>query len=103
MKRVDVVITIDSNSRDLEYFVMEGIDLETNRYFRLVNGEWIGKFPNFPIESDNDLDILMIVRGQPGTDSIMKVKIDNREPTTNRLFRPFNRNGYAQFNEQIPV
>jgi hypothetical protein len=101
MTNVNIEIRIDSNSLRLEYCILENRKLNPETHFKFINGEWVAKFKNFPIGNDNDLDILIIAVGNPNTNSKMKVLIDNVEKGDFELFKPFNRNGYAQFNQEI--
>jgi len=101
MTKVNIEIRIDSNSLRLEYCLLENRKLNPATHFTFKNGEWVGKFNNFPIDNDNDLDILIIAVGNPNTNSKMKVLINNVEKGNFELFKPFNRNGYGQFNQEI--
>jgi hypothetical protein len=102
MKR-DILLKIDSNSHRIEYCLIEGINLRPDVYFRFVDGSWLAKFKNFPIGVDNDLDILIIVAGNPGTDSVLSVEIGDAKAEEFSLYRPFNKNGYGQFDQHIEV
>jgi hypothetical protein len=103
MKTVDLTIKIDSNSRRIEFCALEDKDLNPKRHFAFRKGQWQGDFKNFKLNSDDDLDILIIVTGNPNSNSIMTVIIDGVESGQFDLFKPFNRNGYGQFNEEIRV
>lgn len=103
MKNVDITIRIDSNSRRIEFCTLEDKDLNPKRHFVFKKGQWQGDFKNFKLNSDNDLDILIIVSGNPKSNSRMTVIIDEEVKGEFDLYKPFNRNGYAQFNEEIKV
>tara|TARA_R110002020_G_scaffold61545_6_gene165526 strand:- start:4403 stop:4714 length:312 start_codon:yes stop_codon:yes gene_type:complete len=103
MTKVNVEIKIDSNSLRLEYCLLEGKNLNPKTHFTFKNGEWIGRFNNFPIENDNDLDLLIITVGNPNTNSKMTVTINGVLKGNFDLIKPFNKNGYGQFNRQIPL
>lgn len=101
MRTINIEIRIDSNSFRLEYLRLEGRVLNPRTHFRFRGGEWVGVFNNFPIDGDNDLDILIITVGNPGTNSKMTVGINGTERGSYDLYQPFNRNGYGQFNREI--
>jgi hypothetical protein len=103
MTTINIEIKIDSISRRLEFCSLEDKNLNPQTHFTFKNGEWIGKFNNFPINSDNDLDILIIAIGNPGTNSKMTVLVNEVEKGTYNLFKIFNRNGYGQFNQEIKL
>ena len=100
MKKVDLKITIDSNSRRIEYILIENRNYP-NSFFNRENGEWVGEIKDLQIGDDNDLDIIIIVAGNPGLQSEMEVIIDNDSKEKFKMYKPFNRNGYGQFNEEI--
>jgi hypothetical protein len=101
MRTVNIEIKIDSHSMRLDYCQLEGRSLNPGLHFRFKNGEWVGVFNNFPVGEDNDLDILIITVGNPGTDSKMTVSINGIDKGSYNLYKPFNRNGYGQFNQEI--
>lgn len=103
MATINIEIKIDSSSRRLEFCTIEEKNLNPKTQFTFKGGEWVGKFNNFPINSDNDLDILIITTGNPNENSKMTVLINGTEKGIYNLFKPFNRNGYGQFNEQISL
>ena len=103
MHRRHVRIQIDSNSRRIDYFNIEGFNLNPDQYFRFISGRWVADLPNFPIGPDNDLDILTVAVGNPFTNSTMAVEVDNQNKGSYQLFQPFNRNGYGHFNQHIPI
>lgn len=103
MKTINIEIKIDSISRRLEFCTLEEKNLNPKTHFTFKNGEWVAKFNNFPINSDNDLDILIVAVGNPGTSSKMTVTVNGVEKGIYDLFKPFNRNGYAQFNKEISL
>lgn len=100
MKKVDLKITIDSNSRRIEYILIENRNYPSS-FFNRENGEWVGEIKDLQIGDDNDLDIIIIVAGNPGLQSEMEVIIDNDPKGKFKMYKPFNRNGYGQFNEEI--
>lgn len=99
----DVQITINSNSHRIEACYLEDYRFNPHEHFNFVNGAWVGNFPNLPIGPDNDLDILIIVSGNPGQSSVMNVRIDGRSYGNHNTYRPFNSHGYAQFNKSLPL
>ncbi|HAN17922.1 MAG: hypothetical protein A2X13_10590 [Bacteroidetes bacterium GWC2_33_15] len=101
MANVDITIKIDSNSRRIEFCLLEDKNLKPQNHFSFKNGEWVGNFNNFPLGSDNDLDFLIVTIGNPNSNSKMKVIISGIEKGSFNLFKPFNRNGYGQFNQEI--
>jgi|GEM_PF-2753583 len=103
MPTVNITIIIDSNSRNIEYCLLEGTELEPRNHFRFLRGNWVGQFDDFPIQRDNDLDILILTSGNPGSDSTMNVIINRTDKGTFNLFKRFNWNGYGQFNEEIRI
>lgn len=103
MKKVNIEVKIDSNSLRLEFCLLESKNLNPKTHFTFKNGEWIGKFNNFPIDNDNDLDVLIIAVGNSNTNSKMTVTIDGDDKGSFNLFKPFNRNGYGQFNQEISL
>ncbi len=103
MTKVNIEIKIDSNSLRLEFCLLESKNINPKTHFTFKNGEWIGKFNNFPIDSDNDLDLLILAVGNPNTNSKMTVIVDGNLKGSFNLFKPFNRNGYGQFNQEITL
>lgn len=101
MTKVNIEIKIDSNSLRLEFCLLESKNLNPKTHFTFKNGEWVGKFNNFPIDNDNDLDLLILAVGNPNTNSKMTVLVDRKLKGSFNLFKPFNRNGYGQFNQEI--
>ncbi len=101
MPNVNIIITIDSHSRNLEYCLLEARKLDPKTHFRFVKGVWVGYFDDFPIQRDRDLDILIVVSGNPGSNSTMNVIVDKMDKGNYDLFKLFNWNGYGQFNEEI--
>ncbi|WP_410007064.1 hypothetical protein [Aequorivita nionensis] len=101
MKKIKLKITIDNQTRRIEYILIEGRKLNPNSFFDFENGEWVAEQDNFPLGSDGDLDILIIVAGNPNEKSKMEVFIEDTKKGEYDLFKPFNKNGYAQFNEEI--
>ena len=101
MRTVNMEIKIDSNSIRLDFCQIEGRTLNSASHFKFKNGGWVGVFNNFPVGDDNDLDILIIAVGNPGTDSKMTVSVDGIDKGSYNLYKPFNRNGYGQFNQEI--
>lgn len=99
----DIEISIDNKTMRIDYCRIEQRVLDPRLHFNFSKGQWETKLENFPIDGDHDLDILVIVIGNPRTKSNMKVKIDGIEKGTFKTYKAFNRNGYAQFNEEIPV
>jgi hypothetical protein len=102
MKKVNIRIIIDGNSRDIDFCRLEKTDIKPlGNFFSFQNDQWIGLFNDFQV--DTFLDILIIVRGNPQIQSRMMVFINDVSNGPYSLFEPFNRNGYGQFNEEVPV
>lgn len=104
MTLVNLLISIDSDARWVDYCNLEGRRLKPDDYFRLVQGKWEAKFNDFPIEADNDLDLLVVVVGNPRATCTMDVTIDGRKAGPFSLSGgTFNNNGYGAFVKEIRV
>lgn len=102
MKKINLKITIDTATRRFEYVLIEGIKFSQN-IFKYNNGNWLAELDNLSISADGDLDILIIGIGNPNAVSKMKIVIDNKTQGEYETYKPFNKNGYAQFNEEIKL
>lgn len=100
MKKVKLKITISNTTRRIEYIVVEGRKLNPNTFFDFENGEWVAEQDNFPIGNDNDIDVLIIVAGNHKSQSKMNLFVDGNLKGSYEMFKPFNKNGYGQFNEE---
>ncbi|MCX8530865.1 hypothetical protein [Chryseobacterium luquanense] len=103
MKKVTIEIKIESTAHRIDYLLLENKNLNPQTHFRFINGDWVAKLSDFPIDNDYDLDVLIIAIGNPMTTSVMSVTIDGISKGTFKLYKPFNKNGYGQFNQAIPV
>lgn len=103
MANIDLEIKIDSDSIRLEYCLIEGKKLNPENHFAFKNGNWVGRFNNFPIDTDNGLSIFILAAGNPNTNSKMTIAISGNDKGVFSLFKPFNRNGYGQFNQDISL
>ena len=101
MKNVNLKISIDSSTRRIDYVVVEGRQFNPDSFFSFKNGHWTAEQQNFPLQEDNDLDILIIAIGNKGEQSSMKVTVDDELKGTFKLYKPFNHNGYGQFNVEV--
>jgi hypothetical protein len=101
MRKIDLKLTIDSSTRRIEYVVLEDRKLNPSTFFDFRIGEWIAEQKDFPLDSDDKLNLLIIVAGNQGTQSKLKVFINNELKGEFKMFKPFNSNGYGQFNEEI--
>ncbi len=100
MKKIKLTITISNTTRRIEYIVIEGRKLPIS-FFYFKNGEWVAEQENFPVGNDNDIDILIIVAGNHKSQSKMKVYVDNNLKGNYEMYKPFNKNGYGLFNEEV--
>ena len=109
MNKVKLEIKIDSNTLRIDYFVLGGKSLNPNTHFTFKKGEWYGKFDDFPLSDENEIYFLIIVIGNPETTSKISILVDGLEVGCGfKLEKPFNKNGYGQFNktihiEQLPI
>ncbi|GAF05481.1 hypothetical protein [Saccharicrinis fermentans] len=101
MKKVNLKIEIDLNSRRIEYINIEGRVLSTNSFFDFINGSWVAEQKDFPLNNDEDLDILIITVGNPRENSKLKLTVNSEFKGEFSMYKPFNRNGYGQFNLEI--
>lgn len=102
MKKINLKVTIDTATRRFEYVMIEGIKFNQS-IFKYNDGNWVAELNNLSISQDNDLDILIIGIGNPNAVSKMKITIDNKPQGEYETYKPFNKNGYAQFNEEIKL
>jgi hypothetical protein len=106
MKSVNLIVELDNRVRDVEFYRLEDVEIEPSvdeESFHLDEGRWIAIHSDFKIEDDDDLDITIIVTGNPGTSCELTVKIDNEEPRKFQPFKPFSSNGRAIFSEEIAI
>jgi len=103
MKKATIEIKIESTSHRIDYLLLENKNLNPQTHFRFLNGDWVAKLSDFPIDNDGDLDILIIAIGNPASNSVMSITIDGVFKGTFNLYKPFNKNGYGQFNQAISI
>ena len=100
---VDIEIHVDNRAKKLEYFVLEDKDLNPKIHFKFVGGKWIGQFNRYTINSDNDIDIFLVLMGNPEDNCEMTVFVNKIQKDKFNLFKPFNKNGYAHFSKTTPL
>ena len=101
MARISIELSVSNSARRIDYLSLEDKTLRPADYFKFINGKWVATFDNFPIGADGDLDVIIIVVGNPGTQCSLDVKIDTKPTLTFALFKPFNASGYGQFTHEI--
>ena len=100
----NIVIELDNFVHDVDYCRLETYEFEPDRNsFQFRQGRWIAVHERFPIDADYDLDIIIIVSGNPGTTPNMRVTIDNKEPVELPANYAFRHNGRTIFDYQIPI
>lgn len=101
MTSVDLTLEIDSNARDIDFCQLEKIKFEPKQTsFQFKDGKWVATHKSFPI--DDALDLMIIISGNPGTTSVLKVIIDGKAQT----FKPqqdINEKGYTYFRQKIQL
>ncbi|WBA44282.1 hypothetical protein [Hymenobacter canadensis] len=102
MTKSEVIIEFSETVRRVDYCNLEGRDIDTND-FELENGRWKIQLDGFPIENDDDLDLVIVVVGNPGVKCNMTVSIDDVKYGPYDSYKPFNSSGYAQFDFEIPL
>lgn len=102
MVEVDIVILIDSRSMGIEYCRLEGMSLNPKTHFVFKEGYWRAVFQKFPLKG-GDLDLLIVTYGNPGEQSEVQVFFGKKLKGKYDMYKPFNKSGYGQFNESIPV
>lgn len=101
MKRIKLKISIDDITRRIEHVNIEGRKLNPDTNFDFDKGRWVLSKTDFPLEKDEDIDIIIIVAGNPKDQSKMKVYIDDKLKGEFKTYKPFNKNGYAIFDEEL--
>ncbi len=98
---IQLRIEIDSKTKWVDYVSLEGRKIKSHE-FDFKNGKWIYEAENFPLSADNDLDIIIVVVGYiKGTTSSMEVFFDKTSKGKFNTYKPFNKNGYALFDEEV--
>ncbi|MES2810305.1 MAG: hypothetical protein V4619_16850 [Bacteroidota bacterium] len=104
MAAFDLTLTLDSRVHVIEFCRLEAVKFEPQvTSFNFKNGKWIAEHKSFPVSSDNVLDLMIIVRGNPGTTCELTVK--TKQGTTQK-FAPnqeFAPNGYAFFDPKVQL
>lgn len=107
MNTVDFTIELDNRVRDIEYCRIDNIKfepLQNRRSFTFKEGKWIAEHKKFPVPDDNDLDIMIIVTGNPGTTCELKITFTKSgRVVTLEPYKPFAQNGRSFFSEEIKL
>ena len=103
MSKIKLKLTIGAQARRVDYCNLEGRRLRPDDYFTLKKGEWVAEFTDFPIDADNDLDLLLVVVGNPRTTCTLTVEINALPALSFSLDEAFNNSGYGAFTQQISV
>lgn len=99
----DVKITIDGRARYIDYVFVEGFKYKPRKFFKIENGNWVSEKKNLPIVDYPNLDIVIVAIGNPGDQCEMTVEINGTKKGPFTMYKPFNRNGYGQFDEDVAL
>ncbi len=104
MSSFNITLTLDSRVHSVEFCRLENVTFEPHvASFNFKNGKWIADHKSFPISIDNVLDLMIIVRGNPGTTCELTVKSGQGAAKKFAPQGPFAPNGHTFFKRDIQL
>ena len=100
--KVDITVKVSGNTKAISVLVLEHLDFRSPLKFR--NGEWVGNFPNFPIDADNKLDFALLCAGIPTQDCKATISVKNGDTVKSKESTDiFNPKGWAIIKDNLKL
>jgi hypothetical protein len=100
-----VTIKISGNTKDVPVLILENIDFrDPIRIRQLIfkDGEWLGKFSNFPIDTDNKLDFALVAAGIPNQECKVNVTVQvGNKSKSKETVDNFGNKGWSIIKDQL--
>ncbi|RDC62879.1 hypothetical protein [Adhaeribacter pallidiroseus] len=91
-------IEVSNHARNLITVLLEGRDVTNSKIF--TGSKWVLKFDEFTTQ-DDDLDVFILMNGDPGVDASIKVSGIGLAPPETSDEKTFGPNSFAFYSKEI--